>query len=407
MKEKENNGGWLCKIGLSALIFACGYAGKYGYSKWFGETEKKIRKQTGECRDAVKRQPDEAVLANYQFEKVSSEQLDLRQYTEDPLDAEEQTYWKGELSRFFGNDLNTAMAISSFDGLLRCDIPISELSTVKGNEKLLRGYSKKGQKFARQAKFSRVGLQRAAPMLVFQYLSAVTGQYYMHQVVMRLDQIRQGLDQIAKDILAAKKGELQGIYSGLELLSQKTQYGQSDVISADTLLRQAEMLSYEFLNKVIDYDPLSVEFKCNTDLGCVEKMVNIFDQNRFSVNLQLAAMAEVVVYLAILVRARIAYYNFDESGYGLYMDKLSMENWSLISFKLEQTKACMLKYINLHHQRANIYDGKIKEYLTKMKKVFDECNQQIADYRKVLESAVPIYFRLDEEGNLKMLCQSV
>ena len=117
-------------------------------------------------------------------------------------------------SELLGQAMQTGVLVESYSGLLKCNIELSELA--KSNDGLYRGFKVSNGKIAQQGKFMEVSIPK--PLIAFQVLSFITGQYYQHCITQRLDEIKCGVSEILKMMDKSDEAEFKSAYDYFDLL---------------------------------------------------------------------------------------------------------------------------------------------------------------------------------------------
>ena len=126
---------------------------------------------------------------NIQLTILDNNSVDLEYYQGSSISENEINEWKSLISTIGGETAKTALTAFSFNGLLKCDVPLKDLCKVKGNPEAMRGLVMNDGRISKQASFTKAGVSSVAPLLVFQCMAAVTSQYYQHIITERLNTI--------------------------------------------------------------------------------------------------------------------------------------------------------------------------------------------------------------------------
>ena len=147
--------------------------------------------------------------------------IDLVRCQESSMSDKEIQEWKSLLSTLGGGTTKTALTASTFNGLVKCDVPLKDLCRVNGNPDAMRGMVIKNGKISKQASFSETELGNMAPLMVFQCMAAVTSQYYQQVIFERLNAIDNKLNHIIEFLAADDRAKLIVSYNRFVELSQK------------------------------------------------------------------------------------------------------------------------------------------------------------------------------------------
>ena len=112
--------------------------------------------------------------------------IDLENSQESYITSDEANEWKALVSTLGGETAKTAMTATAFNGLLKCDVSLKDLCRIKDNPEAMRGFVMSEGKISKQASLSEAGIGNVAPLLVYQYIAAVTSQYWDEHITRHL-----------------------------------------------------------------------------------------------------------------------------------------------------------------------------------------------------------------------------
>jgi hypothetical protein len=114
------------------------------------------------------------------------------------------------------------------------------------------------------AGFKPVGAEVFTPMIVFQLLSIVTGQYYMHGISKQLSAIQETLDQIIKDREDERQSKMIAIYKGLKKDFLSSINTPVDLVGIKRYIDETDELFQFYVKKRLDYKAKSEEKRDKT-----------------------------------------------------------------------------------------------------------------------------------------------
>lgn len=140
-------------------------------------------------------------------------------------------------------------------------------------------------KIVAQKGFIQVGASTFTPMIAFQLMSFVTGQYYLNGINKQLKEIDAKLDFIIKELEAEKQGKINSAVLTFRLMAEQRAYSLEDLIV--TRMKMTELLDlYCFYITRMEEEYNSFLTKKNnisnyTNCGDVEEMKAVLEKTKF------------------------------------------------------------------------------------------------------------------------------
>jgi len=323
----------------------------------------------------------------------------LSQLVSIPLSKEEQEDWKPFILSSLGQLGYGAAAAASFNGLLQCDIPVSQLFAAKGATGQLRGFSMVDGKISQQGKFQQVSLGHVAPLLIYQALSVVTSQYYQNIIAKRLNDLTQKVDRLALYLQAEDKAQLKNAYDKLKEFSQQSSFSDLDWKALEEISDRMNVIRYKCQDLLSNVN-LGIEHE-GTDFAEAESKIAQLNSSCFFIYLDIARCAEVLYFSAnvLLVKAATAS-GAPEDIISKYQNRLSLDFWSSYAEKFGKVKNDVIGYVSLAEKSAWFNKKKIEALLPEVEGQF---NTQFCEFKKVSESLdkpLRVYLAINEKGEV-------
>ena len=315
------------------------------------------------------------------------------------LTEKEQEAWKALAFDALGQMGYDMALVKSFDGLLKCDIPISQLFAVKGGYGQVRGFALTDGKFSQQGIFENVSLKQATPLLVFQALSVVTSQYYQNIISNQLEGITGKVDLLAEYLQAEDKSWLSLAFSKLKEYGEQRSFSELDRKSLEEISDRMNLIRKKCRDLLSGID-VTISYSW-TDLSEVESKIRKLNDSHFFTFLDMARCAEVLYYSAnvLLVRASVLMGQPDDIV-SKYRGRLSLDFWKEYAQKFSQIRHGVLNYIERSQKSAWFNKERIAELLTDME---DKFNKEFDAFQRTtgsLDRPVTLFLALNEDGKV-------
>ncbi len=315
------------------------------------------------------------------------------------LSEKEQKEWKAFAFDALGQMGYDMALANSFNGLLKCDIPISQLYAVKGGYGQVRGYAMSDGKFSQQGIFEQVSLKQVTPLLVFQALSVVTSQYYQNLISNQLEGITGKVDLLAKYLRAEDKAWLSLAYSKLKEYSEQRSFSELDRKSLEEISDKMDVIRLKCRDLLSGID-VTIGYSWSDLSEAEEKKQKLYDSNFFTF-LDMARCAEALYYCSnvLLIRASVLMGQPDDIV-SKYQGRLSLDFWKEYAEKFSHVRHDVLNYIERSKESAWFNKERIAEILPDLK---DQFNKEVDAFQKLADSLdrpVTVFLSLDEDGRV-------
>jgi len=337
---------------------------------------------------------------NIQLTILDNNSVDLEYYQGSSISENEIKEWKSLISTIGGETAKTALTAFSFNGLLKCDVPLKDLCKVKGNPEAMRGLVMNDGRISKQASFTKAGVSSVAPLLVFQCMAAVTSQYYQHIITERLNTINSKLDNIIKIMEVEEHARLKVAYKNIIELSKKTNYDMADKIEITSFSNDVEIILEKYKELLSDIKPASVSYKWS-DKGEAEQKIKALQKSNYFYYLDMAMQAESLYFIASAISLKIALCLRNEEDAKRYLGRMNIEYWYNYVDQFNEIKHDVIKYIELEAEES-VSD---KETLLAMKdeqlNIFNAFEESMMKLQKQFDCRTVQYLKLEEDGTMK------
>ena len=287
-------GNQVVKKSIMTIVFMAVCGGVTKVTCWMRQKgQKRIQDEVNRCAPQMSKFTDKKIdELEYSLEIIDKETLSKAgSLKEVIMDNVELDKWKSLLSLFGGEALKAGLNVQAFTGLLKCDISLDELFKCKDNPEVMRGFVIKDGKFSKHASFKEVGIENAAPLLIYQCLATVTSQYYQHIVIKRLEQIESKLDEIIDLIIDKDKAELAVAYDCFLELSRKETFDIADKTSVNRLTQVVNRIREDYRGKLKKIISLDIDY-CMTDFKEAKRKIAKLNDTMYLTYLIMALYAD-------------------------------------------------------------------------------------------------------------------
>ena len=391
------------KGGIIAVVFMAVSGGVTKTVRWMRQKgQERTQDEVNKCAPKMNVFIDKELdTCDYNLEIVNKDALlkvdSLKEVT---MDDTELDKWKSLLSFLGGETLKAGLNTHIFTGLLKCDIPLNELFKLKDNPEVMRGFVIKDGKFLKHASFQEVGIENAAPLLIYQCLAAVTSQYYQHIITERLNQIESKMDEIIDLIIDKDKAELAATYNRLLELGRKNTFDIADKMSVDMLAQSVHRIRDDYRGKLEKISNLDIDY-CMTDYKETKGKIAKLNDSKYLTYLIMALDAELFSYIASIVSIKIALCIGNHEDAMIYLKRIDMRIWNDYNAKFLLFKHDVLKYLELEEQ-SSLFEGK------KIARLRKECEIQFNKVGDVMEKIcdqfkyrATQYLEVDADGTIR------
>lgn len=136
-------------------------------------------------------------------------------------------------------------AMYSAHGLYRATVSPDKLMTY--NNGTLSSITLNGDKFASHAGFVNANTAVFAPVLIFQFASMVTGQYYFNGMANQLNSIQKGINQILQSYNNERIAKIKSMTDKLIEFEKNKYFTLEDFVAIDKIKMELSTIRYEYL----------------------------------------------------------------------------------------------------------------------------------------------------------------
>lgn len=388
---------------LYGLFAAIGGVIAEAIRRWFrkkGQTN--LQKRVD--KSAPKTVKQDLTVRNEQIQITVKESLGsdaLAHCQEIAVSKEEADDWKAFLSATGGETIKAALLSSSFNGLLRCDVPLKELCRINGNPEMMRGFVISDGKISRQASFTEAGIGNAAPLMIYQCLAAVTSQYYQQIITERLDTINSKLDGLLSIDNADKKAKLSVAYSHFVELSKKSKYDNSDKMEVVLFSKEVEELRESYRNRLSEIKNLNLNDFKYSDKKEAEYKIKKLEESFYFNKLEMAMQAEALCFIASAISMKIAYSLGNKEDVQIYAKRMNLDYWNTYADQFHKIKHDVLTYLELQADSSWMQGESIMEMKNTQSKRFSEVKNRMLDIQNKLNYNTVQYVKFQSDGSVK------
>ena len=326
--------------------------------------------------------------------------IDLVRCQESSMSDKEIQEWKSLLSTLGGGTTKIALTASTFNGLVKCDVPLKDLCRVNGNPDAMRGMVIKNGKISKQASFSETELGNMAPLMVFQCMAAVTSQYYQQVIFERLNAIDNKLNHIIEFLAADDRAKLIVSYNRFVELSQKNTYDIADKQIISEFSNYVEIIREKYRHLLASINNLNVDYEWS-DKKEAELKIQALKDSKYFDYLDIAMQAEVLTFIASAISMKVAGYLGNEEDITNYANRMSLDYWNNYVDQFNRIKHDVIKYLELEAKASWTQRKSITELKEQQLKQFNEVEASMRRLQKQFEYRTIQYLVPQKDGSLK------
>ena len=326
--------------------------------------------------------------------------IDLVRCQESSMSDKEIQEWKSLLSTLGGETTKAALTASTFNGLVKCDVPLKDLCRVNGNPDAMRGMVIKNGKISKQASFSETELGNMAPLMVFQCMAAVTSQYYQQVIFERLNAIDNKLNHIIEFLAADDRAKLIVSYNRFVELSQKNTYDIADKQIISEFSNYVEIIREKYRHLLASINNLNVDYEWS-DKKEAELKIQALKDSKYFDYLDIAMQAEVLTFIASAISMKVAGFLGNEEDITNYANRMSLDYWNNYVDQFNRIKHDVIKYLELEAKASWKQRKSITELKEQQLKQFNKVEASMRRLQKQFEYRTIQYLVPQEDGSLK------
>ena len=324
-----------------------------------------------------------------------------------------------------------AVAMCGASGLYQAAVPIETL--MKYANGTLLSMVRGSQGIAGHVGFIPAGTAGIfAPLIAFQVLSIITGQYYMQGITKQLNGIRSRLECLIHLHHNEKISKLQADYERLSELSGKNHYEIEDLIEIRMCINDAYAIHREYSNLTSNIDTKEFGKSITNNIfiptsSMREKLDSIYQEANVKFNADLLLFSRRVLFTSKLVELKANAY-MSRSTPERIMNVLPMVNdFSGIMKEYESTSNILVKILTEVEKVAHDIksrartDSSIKnaeealnKYSSETRNLVEEITELTADvestYKNIkdnLDKKQDVYIMIDRDGIQHPVCSQL
>lgn len=368
--------------------------------------QKKLQKEVDETQPKpITKYNDEITIRTEMIASIDS--LDLeKNYKEVEMDEAEINNWKSLICNTSSEFIRASIINGSFSGLLKCDIPLSELAKSKIDPSAMRGFVTSNGKISRQANFKEVGLSEWAPSIIFSCLSILTSQYYLGGIWDELHKINEHSRKIECHRINEDFTALETKRDMLKEIDSKTKFCDSDFLLAHKAAEDILKILGTYKKDLENNINLKVKSKWTDFKEAEEKKLKLEESNFFAY-FDIVMGAELLNYIATIILLKIAMGLNKTEDVHNFSNRVKLSQWNGYVSTFNKVKHDVLKYLELEAESSFFSKSKINKLKDKCKTMFQQTERLINDTYSVVSQPMTNYLYIDTKGNMKKYVKDV
>ena len=362
--------------------------------------QKKIQERVNASMPAQVKKDLSVEDKNIQLTILDNNSVNLEQCQESPMSENEINEWKSLISTLGGETAKAALTDFSFNGLLKCDVPLNDLCRVKGDPEAIRGLVMNDGRISKQASFKEVGIGRVAPLLVFQCMAAVTSQYYQNIITESLNTIDMKLDNIIKILEADDYGKLKHAYNCIIELKDKSQYNNDHLKRASETSDNVDIILEKYRKLLLGIKDLNVSYKWSDKEEAEQKLKALKDSQYFYY-LEMVMRADALYFIASALSSKIAKCLGNEEDAMIYLKRLNLDYWDNYVNQFNIIKHDVIKYLELEADASWFQGNSISAMKDEQLNKFNAIEEAMLRLKKQFECRAVQYLKVEEDGTMK------
>jgi hypothetical protein len=324
----------------------------------------------------------------------------LENSQESYITSDEANEWKALISTLGGETAKTAMTATAFNGLLKCDVSLKDLCRIKDNPEAMRGFVMSEGKISKQASLSEAGIGNVAPLLVYQYIAAVTSQYYQHIIIEKLISIDNKLDSIISILSADDRAKLKVAYNRFVELSKKTTYDIADKQIVSEFSGFVEIIREKYRDLLFGIKNLEVDYKWSDKKEAQQKVQSLRESHYFNY-LDMVMQAEVLTFIAAAISIKVAKFLGNDEDAKIFAERMNLDYWDNYIDQFYQIKHDVVKYLELEADSSWLQGRSIIALKKEQEKHFDSVEESMLNLQRQFECKTIQYIRVQKDGTIK------
>lgn len=397
--ENNNKKGIIAIIGLAVL-------GGIGLKKCRVKGQKALQQKVDETQPKpITKYNDEGTINTVVVESIDP--LDLeKNFKEVSMDEMEINNWKSLICNTSSEFVRTSIINGSFSGLLKCDIPLSELAKSTTDPSAMRGFVTSNGKISQQANFKEVGLSELAPSIIFSCLSLLTSQYYLNGIWNELHKINEHNRKMERHTINKDLSTLETKYNRLKEIDSKTKFCDLDFKSAEDAADEIEITLGTYQNNLENNIDLNVTSNWN-DFEEAKNKVSKLNESSFFTYFDIVMRAELLNYFAKIILLKIAMNLNKTEDVHNSSTKIKLSSWNNYVSIFKMVKHDVLKYLELEAESSFLSKNKINKLKEECETKFQQTETLINNTYLFVSQPITNYLYIDDNGTIKKYVKEV
>lgn len=284
-------------------------------------------------------------------------------------------------------------------GLLRCNIPTSELTKVANGEGF-RGLIQENGKIKGQAIFYENTASMPKSVYVFQALSLATGLYYQHIITEQLSKLSTQIDSIKQHNENHDHGVLQTAINGIHdfgpYSATDALYRINDITKNLSTLREARRKKHR------DFD-FPHTYSRTTNYAEFKNNIEAIDNDDYISNLDFLHRVESAYYIANMVKYNVYLEaGFDIENLNILCKNLNKGLWSEYEYKHKYVTTYIKKLAASELQSAFTQKKRIVELEAKTLNILKDLEDSFKETEKELKSC-SLIIKVEKERSFRFI----
>lgn len=397
--EDNNKKGIIAIIGLAVL-------GGIGLKKCRVKGQKALQQKVDETQPKpITKYNDEGTINTVVVESIDP--LDLeKNFKEVSMDETEINNWKSLICNTSSEFVRTSIINGSFSGLLKCDIPLSELAKSKTDPSLMRGFVTSNGKISQQANFQEVEFSELAPSMIFSCLSILTSQYYLNGIWNELHEINEHNRKMERHTINKDLSTLETKYNRLKEIDSKTKFCDSDFKLVQDAADKIEITLGTYQNDLKNNIDLNVTSNWN-DFEEAKNKVSKLNESSFFTYFDIVMRAELLNYFAKIILLKIAMNLNKTEDVHNSSTKIKLSSWNNYVSIFKMVKHDVLKYLELEAESSFFSKNKINKLKEECETKFQQTETLINNTYLFVSQPMTNYLYIDANGTIKKYVKEV
>lgn len=397
--EDNNKKGIIAIIGLAVL-------GGIGLKKCRVKGQKALQQKVDETQPKpITKYNDEGTINTVVVESIDP--LDLeKNFKEVSMDETEINNWKSLICNTSSEFVRTSIINGSFSGLLKCDIPLSELAKSTTDPSAMRGFVTSNGKISQQANFQEVGFSELAPSMIFSCLSILTSQYYLNGIWNELHEINEHNIKMERHTINEVLSTLETKWNTLKEIDSKTKFCDSDFTLAYKASEDINEKLGTYQRNLKNNIKLNVTSNWN-DFEEAKNKVSQLNKSNFFTYFDIVMRAELLNYFAQIILLKIAMNLNKTEDVHNSSTKIKLSSWNDYVSIFKMVKHDVLKYLELEAESSFFSKNKINKLKEECETKFQQTETLINNTYLFVSQPMTNYLYIDANGTIKKYVKEV